>query len=281
MGQSGLSETASCTRFGDVGLLRALPECPPSPLGYLSYTPDGERGVDELGDAVACQIQLGTDGCGLEQQLEAALKALTPSTADVAFPLGSLGHGDGPNAGFLRDDSILAIVVVSDEDDCSYPETSIGFASTSPNSPYAEIPLNYRCQGKPELLHPIERYIETLPKLRSGLPGSIVFGMIAGIPPELASGEHDLDEILNDPRMAFVPDERTAGDTPTPACSHTRETGELVEATPARRLLEVARAFGDHAVVASICEETFAGPVEQLARRIGGVLACPADPIVF
>ena len=43
----------------------------------------------------ACLATLGTGGCGFEQQLKAVRKALTI-------------HADGANAGFVRDDSLLA-----------------------------------------------------------------------------------------------------------------------------------------------------------------------------
>lgn len=58
-----------------------------------------------LDQAFACVARLGTQGCGLEQQLEAMRRALDGSVAE--------------NRGFLRPDARLAIVFVTDEDDCS------------------------------------------------------------------------------------------------------------------------------------------------------------------
>ena len=67
---------------------------------------------------------LTATGCGYEQPLEAALKALWPATdTSVEFLYGE-GHGAGTNAGFLRDDSLLIVVVITDEDDCSAEESA-------------------------------------------------------------------------------------------------------------------------------------------------------------
>ena len=63
--------------------------------------------------------RLGTEGCGFEQQLESMLKALTPSDSSIRFEMNTAGQGDRANAGFVRPDSLLAIIVVTDEDDGS------------------------------------------------------------------------------------------------------------------------------------------------------------------
>ena len=69
---------------------------------------DGQRVTNyegTLDQAFACIARLGTDGCGLEQQLEAMRRALDDSVPG--------------NQGFLRPDARLAVVFVTDEDDCS------------------------------------------------------------------------------------------------------------------------------------------------------------------
>ena len=69
---------------------------------------DGQRVTNYQGtldQAFACIARLGTSGCGLEQQLEAMRRALDKSVPE--------------NAGFLREDARLAVVFVTDEDDCS------------------------------------------------------------------------------------------------------------------------------------------------------------------
>ncbi len=80
--------------------------------GALVVDPDSGcprcRNFDEaINDAAACLASLGTGGCGFERPLDAMRAALDAHPA---------------NAGFLRDDSVLAVLFVGDEDDCSAVE---------------------------------------------------------------------------------------------------------------------------------------------------------------
>ncbi|MBW2732371.1 MAG: hypothetical protein JRH20_08235 [Deltaproteobacteria bacterium] len=65
---------------------------------------DGARCVEQ---AFACIAALGTEGCGFEQPLEAARRALDQDP----------GHNVNP--GFIRPNARLAIIFLTDEDDCS------------------------------------------------------------------------------------------------------------------------------------------------------------------
>lgn len=68
------------------------------------YMVEGQPG---LSDAFSCVAQVGTFGAGDEQPMAALLAALS-SRAN--------GQG-GCNAGFLRDDAVAVITIISDEDD--------------------------------------------------------------------------------------------------------------------------------------------------------------------
>jgi hypothetical protein len=61
----------------------------------------------ELEQAFACVAQVGTDGSDFEHPIDAMLDALSPA----------LNEAGGCNAGFLREDGILFITLISDEDD--------------------------------------------------------------------------------------------------------------------------------------------------------------------
>lgn len=54
-----------------------------------------------------CRAKVGTGGSSIEMPLQTTKLALNDRVAD------------GTNAGFLRDDALLAIIVLTDEDDCS------------------------------------------------------------------------------------------------------------------------------------------------------------------
>jgi hypothetical protein len=102
-----------CSGDGDGGDLQSaarLPGCAVPDGAFISDVagPDGGRVrnyTGTLADTFACIARLGTDGCGFEQPLEAMMAALD-------------GLNPG-NAGFLRDDAFLAVIILSDEDDCS------------------------------------------------------------------------------------------------------------------------------------------------------------------
>ena len=64
-----------------------------------------------LAETLACMTRLGASGCGFEQPLAAARRALDGSHPD--------------SAGFVRDGALLAVFFVTDEDDCSASDRSL------------------------------------------------------------------------------------------------------------------------------------------------------------
>ncbi|PKN22287.1 MAG: hypothetical protein CVU65_15355 [Deltaproteobacteria bacterium HGW-Deltaproteobacteria-22] len=68
-------------------------------------------GSSTIESTLQCMVNQGTSGCGMEQPLEAMRLALTDPS--------------GANEGFLRPDADLAILLISDEDDCSASDTEL------------------------------------------------------------------------------------------------------------------------------------------------------------
>jgi hypothetical protein len=93
------------TEVGDNGAFRNT--CG-SPKRWIDRT-DGN-----LGSTLSCRAQVGTNG---------------PGAAEMPLYGGMLGLSDritdGTNAGFLRDDALLAIVMITDEDDCSRTDDNV------------------------------------------------------------------------------------------------------------------------------------------------------------
>ncbi|MCA9709805.1 MAG: hypothetical protein KDK70_28455 [Myxococcales bacterium] len=146
--------------------------------------PEGVTGAQ----ALACWGPQGIAGCGYESPLEAMLAALERSDDD----------GD-PAAGFLRDDALLQVVIITDEADCS--TTLAGAAAFDPDGSRALWPdpgadqapsavcwaAGVACQSLPEgrigcepadvdlagqpttpegaVLHPLSRYVELLDRI--------------------------------------------------------------------------------------------------------------------
>jgi hypothetical protein len=257
-----------------------VPECAEVALEdpYLSYSSTHDL-FEDTGFAFSCISKLGRNGCGLEQQLEAMLKALTPAgSRRFSFTAGTHGQGTAPgtNAGFLREDAVLAVVLVSDEDDCSAPDTSRALFDGT--SMAINGGINVRC-GLPEnqsYLHQVTRYVEGLKALKPArYRDRIVFAGIVGLPTAEQSGayvhdgEKDLAALLARPDMQFQTRRNVSGtdDEPVPTCSSASGDGS---AAPGRRFLELAAAFGDQGLATSICEDSYQSLIDGISKRIAG-----------
>ncbi len=261
---------ASCrTGMGDDGILRRMgPTCAdPHPTGVFEFMPSGPVSADVFAETFSCVAEAGTGGCGFEQQLEASLRALSPSSPTAwtrsgfvppTFRDGSAGQALSVNAGFLRSDSVLALTIVSDEDDCSVPETGL-FEVSDPR--YMPTGLNVRCITYPDALYGIERYVGGLTSLRPH-PGLLVYSAITGTPVgDFAS----YDALLADPTMTPTPDPASP-DRMLAVCTSTNGT-----AYPARRMVEVARDLdraGVQTSVSSICASSFETAVSDVVRAL-------------
>lgn len=241
--------------LGDDGILRAIdgPACGGASGRVLALEATGS--VERFAEAFGCLARTGTDGCGFEMPLEAALKAVTPATSPLRFAGRTRGHADGDNEGFLRVGSLVAVVVVTDEDDDSLADASFERVESA----------EARALGGP-WLHPVARYVEGLRALRPDRPERVAFAAIAGVPADLAGPVRDPDDaarILADPRMrrVFDPRERTAL---VPAC-----TSPHSRAAPARRLVELAGALPGPAVVWPICDADLRGAAAAIATMLG------------
>ncbi len=102
---------------------------------------------------------VGTNGSGWEKGLQAARRALFDSPAGVS---------DTANVGFQRDDADLAIVVISDENDCS-DEGAL------PHEDQEE------CYTSNDLLEPLTSYIQAFEGLKSD-EQEVTFSAIVGPP---------------------------------------------------------------------------------------------------
>ncbi len=165
----------------------------------------------------ACNAYLSGGGCGLEQQLESAYRALVIHDArGVQRDAATVS----PNAGFVRDEAVLGVFVVSDEEDgstrdCRYAEPGVPcqdaisvFDNTSPDWSSNDLNLRfymYTPGSTQDPTWPLDRYIDlTRPdrgftSLKPGRPGLVVFGAVAGVPinpPRRANGGVDWDTLL-------------------------------------------------------------------------------------
>ncbi|MEM9070900.1 MAG: hypothetical protein AAGE52_20490 [Myxococcota bacterium] len=274
MGTGGfLVPTCAESNFGGDGILRtqgnvSISGCMATFPSFLEFRPADGGDPTAFASDVECVAVLGTNGCGFEQQLEATLKALTPSSSSITFGMGTVGHADGANNGFLRDDSLLTVIMVTDEDDCSASDPDL----FNPSSTRYSGDLNLRCFQFPEAVHPVERFSEGLLATRQDR-NLLVFAAITGIPEAINPSPDtptDYAGILSNDLMQEMVDPAM----PTrlrPSCNR---PGTGI-AFPPRRIVSVAQqldAGGATAIVQTICQDSYAAAIQAVINRIADVL---------
>jgi hypothetical protein len=115
LGAGGYSLPSCEVVGGDGGKLQVTPRkagCIPPSRPWIAYIEDQTNiesttadSVEQVKEAFQCIVELGTDGCTFEHQMEAARRALDPKL--------------NLNPGFIRPDAFLAVAFFTDEDDCS------------------------------------------------------------------------------------------------------------------------------------------------------------------
>ena len=151
LGAGPVETVPDCSVGGDRGAFQVGPGklCETSGLHegetFVSWDGDRRNFDGDLNHVFGCLTDLGEFGCSFEHPFASVLKALEPAT----LPAG--------NAGFLRKDALLVIVLLTNEDDCSAPPDSSLFDTTSrlvsdPLGPLASFRCNefgHLCNGQP------------------------------------------------------------------------------------------------------------------------------------
>ena len=256
---AGENPHTGCSNAGDNGALQSGgSQCSGLENAFLidRANVDGTRTqnfVGELGDAFSCIAQLGTQGCGFEQPLEAVKRALDGSQPG--------------NNGFLREDAYLLLVFITDEDDCSAHDDAVfGLSTGAPDDPLGPL-TSFRCfefgvqcepddprtpgvkgdcrprQDSPYLQH-IDRYIDFFHGLKED-PSQVLAAAIVG----------DRDPVE-------VRDDGIGGLVLAPSCSTVNG-----DATPPVRLAAFIDSFGDRGVMSRICDEDLSGALTEIGQR--------------
>jgi hypothetical protein len=109
--------------------------------GFLSYDATGTSGITDISSVItdlkATVAAAGETGCGFEAPLEAMYRFLVDPEPPVSVGLSSDGTTTTPmgindallaeRAAFLRPDSAVAVVLLSDENDCSIRDDGVGW----------------------------------------------------------------------------------------------------------------------------------------------------------
>jgi hypothetical protein len=253
-----------CMNDGENGTLREL--SPGGPRFLRSFANGTDNNFSgSLTDAFSQLATVGTDGCGIEQHLEAIKRA-----TDGSNPV---------NAGFIRDSAYLAVVVIADEDDCSLAKSTLFDAHRNDGSLYGEL-TNFRCttqgvqcatpidgtlgprtdceprQDATELTT-IDRYVDHLYSLKRE-PRDIIVAGIVGDPERFAVAERSDVPVL--------------GNSCEPGSG---PNGTTQEALPAVRIGSFLEQFLDRNTRTNICEGDLSNGLLQIATLLRKILLDP------
>jgi hypothetical protein len=209
---------------------------------------------------------VGTTGCGFERGLAPLIPALDSLRGSY-------------NAGFLREDATLAVIIISDEDDCGevgdIHENTVDmgnvcyFASKGVGpEPGNEVytPMTYHPgdpEQRPYMLTPVEEYYDFLVNdVKGGRKGMVKFAAIVGMTDVNNPSTTEINYSW-DGRRWEIDD----------ACNTPNCTGAFCFAEPGTRYIKLAQLFGvgQNGFLDTICQESFSDTMEDL----GTFVACP------
>jgi hypothetical protein len=227
-----------------------------------------------LANVFACMANRGARGCGYEHQLAAVNAALHPRP-----------DWNPMNEGFLRPDAYLAIIMLTDEDDCSAPDDATDFymsmapAGWSDNARCAaaghmcndmpvptpdlgasfSVPLG-QCRPNPGgTLIPVEKIVADIKALKPGHEERIIAAAIAGWP---APGQE------GNARYTLRRGGMNGATELVQVCTNAGG------GAPALRV----KAFVDsfiHGTIQTVCQANFAGALQAIGDLVKGVVGDP------
>jgi hypothetical protein len=284
--------TLGCSFTGDAGRFQFQPRgavCNTSPFrpgqtfiqtvnGVPSYTGD-------IVDAFTCIAALGEQGCGFEGQLKSVRWALDP--LNVPYP----------NGGFLRPAAHLAVVLVTNEDDCSMPDDSdLGDPTqtslSSPLGPFTSFRCNefgHLCQINGHLRSPPRAAADNLAGCISNDTSSGHLTKVADEVKFLASLKSSPNQILaaaiTGPATPYGIEmvQPAGGAEAYPSVKHSCAQSADEYADPAVRIQQWVNSFGSNGLLLPICADSMAPQLATIAQRIGQSVSamCVSGPFNY
>ena len=271
MGAGAANLAGACgISLGNRGVLQVVSGCGLDPKNgrYLSSQNGGtQNNFDgDISEVFACMASLGTNGCGFEHQLQSVRMALSGFVSD--------------NAGFLRSDAHLAVVYITDEDDCSAPATSTLFEGVTAGqdtslrcslaghvcngkAPPAEVfstPLancGAASDGGGKLI-PVQTFVDEMKQLRTQ---SVSVSVIGGWPTDVASANYAIGYDTGSQYSDLL--------TSMPICDSANG-----KAVVELRMKQFVDAFGAAGQIMSICQDDFSNAMAQIGDLISTTVEC-------
>ena len=272
MGRGGSPTCKSCAPPGGQGRFQNAPRgqngtCRSVPRdSYISAVGANQNFDGDIESAFSCIAPLGITGCGFEHQLQSVRVALDP---DLMPP---------ENRGFLREEAILAIILLTDEDDCSAPADTTLF---DPSQTLVSDPLgpltSYRCNEFGHLCNgqrPPRTAASNLQNCHSAEDGRLIKVS------ELVAFFKNLKANPNDVMVAAVTGPATPYSVTLVAPTTRRGPGPAVPtivpscmsangtAAPAVRIKDFVDAFGDNGTFLSICADDFSPVMTRIGQEV-------------
>jgi hypothetical protein len=231
----------------------------------------------DIADAFTCIAALGDQGCGFEGQLKSVRWALDPFNPPP----------NGTNDGFLRPEAFLAVILITNEDDCSVPDDStlIDPTQTTMASPLGPL-WSWRCNEFGHLCQDANGNL--VPPARgpaTNLMGCVSNDTDSGRLTKLSDEITFLKSLKADPNQIFV---AAIAGLPTPYgvemimqgndteqhpnVIHSCTQSDGTYADPSVRIGQWVNAFGSHGVLDKICTDTFAPALMQIAGELSKLL---------
>lgn len=264
---AGPFNISGCSGNGDNGVLQSAPTsaCTPPSGAFIQDIDNGgtrmKNYTGALEDAFVCIARLGIDGCGFEQPLESMRRAL---------------NGSNPtNTGFLRPSAFLAVVIISDEDDCSTEDTSMFDTSqTSISDPLGPL-SSFRCfefgvkcepddprtpgprqncvpRDDSQFMFKVDDYVTFLKGLKDD-PSMVIVAAIIGNPEPVVVGAND----MANPELE-------------PSC-----VSASGEADSAVRIAHFVDQFPQRGTVQTICNDDLSDALNVIAQLLAKVIGNP------
>ncbi len=274
---TGGTREVNCTDTGDDGKLQNSPRvsgCSPPSDAYIEDfgTTGAKNYTGTLADTFSCIAGLGVAGCGFESPLDSARRALTA----------------GKNPGFIRDDALLALIFITDEDDCSMiadsraafltaSEASLGkrlsfrcfeygITCADTGGGIREFTAKDECQSNEgsDFLTPVSEFVDFVSKIK-GDPGRVIVAGIIGDPDPSPAGAGYRAAVRPNPKPGAL------NDTPqlSPSCS-----SNSGEAFPGIRLTQFIESFAESRTT-TICNDDLSDALVDIAELLTKVIGTP------
>ena len=244
---------------------------------YISNIGGVKNYTGNLSDTFACIAALGEQGCGFEQPLAALERALGT-------------NGQPPpdeNAGFLRPDAYLVIVLIGNEDDCSATGGSPLFDTTSSTTldsalgPVANFRCNefgHICDGAPPVRLAPNNDVNASHAYSSCQPsdGGGLLLNVAETAARIKAMKSDPAQVvvaaITGPAAPYVVQWKTPSISdepgPWPVIAHSCTATDGSFADPSVRTTAFVNEFGSNGLVLPICDADFAPALHRIADKI-------------